>query len=235
MMDKHAILKLHQFFKELMRVNPDKVIEEQIGILMDSAVHDLYWSNSIFSSDEFCEIVEELEKKNNKTLVVPDIKKRLFREILRNLICMSRSKSNEGHFYVAHILPIYILHALYIKNLLSIVNSTDILYNDKQQLSFLNSLVCTYNFPSQYDNKCKLLSFAKECANMSNFVRNKGSGAAIMKSKREENPCNATSLPNSIDKIIETISKVLESEKTDLNSTEQNILDDIDKEINGLL
>lgn len=236
MMDKHAVLKLHNFFKELIKTNPDKVIEEQIGMLIDSVVHDLYWSNSMFSSFEFGEIVHELESTD--ALKVPEIKKRLFREIMRNLICLSMSKSHEGHFQVSHILPIYILHGIYVKNIFSIINTSDILYNTKHQLSFVNSLICTYNFPSQYDTTCKLLSFARECLNMSEFVRQKGASCPpppCVKSRQSSVDCSPSTLPNSIDKIIETITKVLETEKTQLDPKEQNILNDIDSEIGKLL
>lgn len=238
MMDKHAILRLHHFFKELMKANPDRILEEQMGTLIDSIVHDLYWSNSMFSSCEFAEIVHELKQADEDIQKVPEMKKRLFREIMRNLICLSMSKNHEGHFHVSHILPIYVLHGIYIKNVFSIINTSDILYNPRHQLSFINSLICTYNFPSQYDSKCKLLRFAEECKNMSDFVKTKGSSCASTKpphSQTTQSQCSATTLPNSIDKIIETISKVLETEKTELQPGEQNILNDIDKEIQNLL
>ena len=254
-MNKHSILQLHQFITNVLKNNPDKILEEQMGTLIDSIVHDLYWNNSMISSCKFSEIVNEIEATDDDVKKVPDIKKKLFTEIMRNLICNSMLQNHNGHYHVAHILPIYVLHGIYVKNIFSIINTSEILYNSKHQLSFINSLVCTYNFPSQYDTKCKLLSFANECKNMSDFVK-KNRGSHYRDHHRSSHnhhrsshnhhhspcaqpssasDCSVTTLPNSIDKIIETISKVLDTEKTELDAGEQQILDDIDNEISHLL
>ena len=62
----------------------DEIFEKLLGNLIDNAIHDLYWSNSVFSSNEFESIVNDMINEEHVDACddVSDMKKRLFKEIL---------------------------------------------------------------------------------------------------------------------------------------------------------
>tara|TARA_Y100000768_G_scaffold351052_1_gene301682 strand:- start:5180 stop:5830 length:651 start_codon:yes stop_codon:yes gene_type:complete len=212
----------------------DTFIEELLGKFVDIAIYDLYWNNSLFSSNEFSTIVTELAAKD-KVLKVSTEKKKLFSVIIRNIVYMAKcNKCTTGNFRVPYIFEMYFLYGLYVKNPMYFFNiGTDILLNQQEhQLTFLHKVVHNNNFPSKYDCHCDLYDFAIECEHMSKFV--------VEKKKKTAGVCGTSSTTstestNSIDKIIETITKLIESETPNLTTEEQEILNEIDSEVNSMI
>ena len=62
----------------------DTFIEELLGKFVDIAIYDLYWNNSLFSSNEFSTIVTELTAKD-KVLKVSTEKKNYLVSLLETL------------------------------------------------------------------------------------------------------------------------------------------------------
>jgi len=221
----------------------DEIIETALGSLIDNAITELYWKNSIISSTEFKQLLEELRNAPNKE-VVKTIKLKLFREIIRNIIVMSKCKSYNGKIYLWYTLAIFILNSIYEKNPIAFISSLDILFDQKLQISFLNSVLCNHNFPSKFDKKCKLLQFARETSSMSDFIEKKKKNVSycntqptqqISNSNSNSNSnCNSNAYPTSIDKVIDAITKLLDTDEN-LNKTDAEIMAEIDNELNGIL
>lgn len=213
----------------------DKIIETALGSLIDNAITDLYWKNSIISSTEFEALVGELRNAPNKE-IVKTIKLKLFREIIRNIILMSRCKSYDGKLYGWYTLAIFILNSIYEKNPIALISSFDILFDPKLQVSFLNSVLSNHNFPSKFDKKCNLLKFARETSAMSDFVERKKKNVSNCNTQQISNNTNSNTngFPNSIDKVIDAITKLLDSDEN-LNKTDSEIMANIDEELNGIL
>ena len=205
-------------------MNLDEHIENMLGKFIDIAVRDLYWNNSLFSSNDFSKILTHLEKYKD-ICVVKEQKKRFFCVILRNMVYMSKKDQKQGNFNIPYIAEMYFAYALYVRNPTYLLQMSDILFDNKQnQLAFLNNVVSTNNFPSKYDSYNKLYDFVLECTHMSNFVNSKDKCQTNM----THTHCDNTSLPNSIDKILETITKILDSETSDLTDEQQQMLDTLD-------
>ena len=138
-------------------------------------------------------------------------------------------------------LAIYLLYGFYDNNPISLFNTPNILYDKEIQVSFLNRIVTNNNFPSKYDKRCKLLRFARECDSMSKFIEErKNKTCCKTDSIDTENTHgihvhqSVSPLPNSIDKIIDTITKLLDSD-ANLDENDQSILNSIDEEIADIL
>ena len=226
----------------------NNVLEDTIGNFIDHTIYELYWNNSLFSSEEFDKIIQEI-RDDVVCADVITLKKRLFREILRNLIILSHCSTYSGSFRTLYIVPIYVLYNMYQKQV--IFSSIDFLINEKSQLSFLNSVISTSDFPSKYDSREELLYFAKECASLSKFVSDKncnhsstiitGSDYANVSHNHIDSTGGTTTsssaastYPSSIDKIIDTIQKLLESEDGVDTSENAALLSKIDYEMNNV-
>ena len=176
------------------------VLKHILGVYLDTAITRLYWRNTLFSSDEFTKILEHLKTKN-KDDTVQDLKQNLFRVIMRNMLYMSKH-GHGGDFTIPNIVEIYMLYGLYSNDPLCCLQLTDVLLNNQyQQLSFINNVVCTNNFPSKYDSYTHLHDFVVECEHISHFVKEKNATC-------DKNEC----VHDNIDKILETISDVLGTE-----------------------
>jgi len=216
----------------------DEIIETALGSLIDNAITELYWKNSIISSTEFKKLLEELKNAPNKE-VIKTVKLKLFREIIRNILLMSKCKSYDGKIYLWYTLAIFILNSIYEKNPIAFISSFDILFDQKLQVSFLNSVLSNHNFPSKFDKKCKLLTLARETSSMSDFIERKKRNVShcnnIQPTQQNSNSnSNSNSFPTSIDKVIDAITKLLDTDEN-LNKTDAEIMADIDNELNGIL
>tara|TARA_B100002052_G_scaffold294578_1_gene319583 strand:+ start:308 stop:976 length:669 start_codon:yes stop_codon:yes gene_type:complete len=217
----------------------DEIIETALGSLIDNAITELYWKNSIISSTEFKRLLEELKNAPNKE-VIKTVKLKLFREIIRNILLMSKCKSYNGKIYLWYTLAIFILNSIYEKNPIAFISSFDILFDQKLQVSFLNSVLSNHNFPSKFDKKCKLLKLARETSSMSDFVERKKRNASYCNNiqptqqNSNSNSCPTSTFPTSIDKVIDAITRLLDTDEN-LNKTDAEIMADIDNELNGIL
>ncbi len=227
----------------------NNVLEDTIGNFIDHTIYELYWNNSLFTSEEFDKIIKEIRDDGICADVIT-LKKRLFREILRNMIILSHCSTYSGSFRTLYIVPIYVLYNMYQKQV--IFSSVDLLFNEKSQLSFLNSIISTTDFPSKYDSREELLYFAKECASLSKFVSEKNCnqhGHTIITGSDYANvththvdstggnttpSSNVSTYPSSIDKIIDSIQKLLESENEIDTAQSHELLSKIDYEMNNL-
>tara|TARA_Y100000389_G_scaffold125559_2_gene122950 strand:- start:17944 stop:18783 length:840 start_codon:yes stop_codon:yes gene_type:complete len=149
------------------------VLESTIGNLLDSSIYELYWNNSLFISNVFQEIVDEIA--NSGTCVdLIHLKRQLFKEILRNLLCLSHSSKYNGNLTSIYVFPLYVCYNLYTQQIE--FGGPDFIFHPQSQLAFLNSLVGKTDFPSKFDNRHELLEFAQECANLSDFLKRKNCG-----------------------------------------------------------
>ena len=102
---------------------------------------------------------------------------------------------------------------------------TDVFFDNKvNQVAFLNNLVSTNNLPSKYDSYNTLYDFVVECIHMSQFVDGKNK-------KCNASSSHNTSLPNSVDKILETIITLIDTDTPELSEEQQNILHSLELEL----
>tara|TARA_B100001250_G_scaffold144864_1_gene124022 strand:+ start:13646 stop:14302 length:657 start_codon:yes stop_codon:yes gene_type:complete len=215
-------------------MDTDTFLEEVLGKFVDIALYDLYWNNSLFSTNEFTNIITTLSTKD-KCLKVTQERKKLFNVIIRNIVYKAQCNScKNGNYRVPYIFEMYVLYALYVKNPMYIFNSVgDVVFNPQAPLTFLHKVISNNNFPSKYDCHCELYDFVIECEHMSKFVAEKKTNdkSSILPTSTN----GIETVPSSIDKIIDTITKLIESESTTLSADDQAVLDEIDNEVNNLM
>ena len=199
--------------------------EKFLGNLIDLSIEDLYFNNSMFHSTIIESIVDDLSK-GEENVDTHEIRKRLFGEILKNIIFLSQNQFYKGELKIGSMIPLFIIHCFYNKNMFDLVTKAHLIMNDLSQLQFLNQVISNYDFPSKYDDYDLLKEFAQTCMENSQFVYKKQNTGNNISNTSES---SVNTLPNSVDKIIDSLMALVEND-TSLKM-ENNEMDDFDKEL----